>query len=150
MTNAHSSDLTRNQSLVLDALTQAKGPLSAYGLLDALRGDGLRSPPQIYRALEKLMMYGLIHRVESLNAFVACAHRHEPDNTGPVAFAICDRCESVREFSSGGVADQLGEWSSANAFRLRRMTIELRGLCSACSDLGSAHRTGADIRSHDC
>lgn len=134
MTNTHSSDLTRNQSLVLDALTQAKGPLSAYGLLDALRGDGLRGPPQIYRALEKLMGYGLVHRVESLNAFVACAHRHEPDDVGPVAFVICDRCESVREFSGRAVADSICEWSVANGFRLRKATVELRGLCARCAD----------------
>lgn len=129
----HSFDLTRNQSLVLNALARTKGPISAYGLLDALREEGLRGPPQVYRALEKLIEYGLVHRLESLNAFVACAHRHEHADDGPVAFAICDGCGSVREFSDSAVAGRLCEWSAANAFQLRKATIELRGLCSDCA-----------------
>ena len=61
--------LTRHQSLVLDALVRAEHPASAYALLDQLRGDGMRAPQQVYRALDKLIAYGLVHRVASLNAF---------------------------------------------------------------------------------
>ncbi len=67
------SDLTRNQSLVFNALDGASGPLSAYDILDKLRADGFRAPLQVYRALDKLVEYGMVHRLESLNAFVACA-----------------------------------------------------------------------------
>jgi Fur family transcriptional regulator, zinc uptake regulator len=72
-------DLTRNQDLVLKTLNAADTPLSAYDILDRLRGDGLRAPLQIYRALDKLIEHGLAHRLESLNAFVCCANseRHE-------------------------------------------------------------------------
>lgn len=70
----HAPELTRNQSLVFEALSQAEAPLSAYMLLAKLKGTGLRAPIQIYRALDKLMAYGLAHRIESLNAFVVCSH----------------------------------------------------------------------------
>ena len=82
-------DLTKNQSLVLDALSGAHGPLSAYTILDQLRDHGLRAPLQVYRALEKLLEYGLVHRLESLNAFVACRHPHCGDDS-TMAFAICE------------------------------------------------------------
>ena len=69
-------DLTRNQGLVLGALNHSEAPLSAYDILDKLRADGLRAPLQVYRALDKLVERGLAHRLESLNAFVACADEH--------------------------------------------------------------------------
>ncbi|MCB1460156.1 MAG: transcriptional repressor, partial [Nitratireductor sp.] len=69
-----SDGLTRNQLLVLNALVAAGGPLSAYGILDQLREEGFRAPLQVYRALEKLVDQGKVHRLESLNAFVACSH----------------------------------------------------------------------------
>ncbi|WP_185985249.1 Fur family transcriptional regulator [Aureimonas mangrovi] len=130
---AHSSELTRNQSLVLDALVDAKGPASAYGLLDTLRAQGLRAPPQIYRALDKLVEFGLVHKLESMNAYVACAHRHDHDGCGATAFAICERCESVVEFCDAQVAERLSAWAGAHKFRSRRTAIELRGVCAACS-----------------
>ena len=69
--------LTKNQGLVFDVLSHSQGPLSAYTILDKLRDHGFRAPLQVYRALEKLLEFGLVHRLESINAFVACAHPHE-------------------------------------------------------------------------
>ena len=88
------TDLTRNQSLVFDALVGSDGPLSAYTLLDRLREHGFRAPLQVYRALDKLVEFGMVHRLESLNAFVACAHASESccHDHGTVAFAICNSC----------------------------------------------------------
>ena len=128
-----SHDLTRNQTLVLDALSQANGPLSAYSILDKLRDDGLRAPLQVYRALEKLLGMGLVHRLESLNAFVACAHPH-CHQRGLVAFAICETCGHVDEFSDDMVAERLANWAGDRAFRPRKTTIELRGTCGTCAE----------------
>ncbi len=70
--------LTRNQQLVLDRLAASPAALTAYDLLDQLRPAGLRAPVQVYRALETLGQRGLIHRIESLNAYVACCgHEHQ-------------------------------------------------------------------------
>lgn len=125
-------DLTPNQELVLGALAHAGAPLSAYDLLDRLRGDGLRAPLQIYRALEKLTDRGLAHRLESLNAFVACADA-QCHVRGTIAFAICDKCGRVDEFAESGVEKRLAHWSQDSGFALRRTTIELRGLCAGCA-----------------
>lgn len=125
-------DLTRNQELVLGTLAHANGPLSAYDILDRLRGDGLKAPLQVYRALEKLTERGLAHRLESLNAFVCCADAH-CHATGSLAFAICDRCGRVEEFAEPAITAQLAEWSGRTGFHPARMTIELHGQCKTCA-----------------
>lgn len=124
--------LTRNQALVLSALDGADGPLSAYAILDQLRGEGLRAPLQVYRALEKLVEHGRAHRLESLNAWVACSHRHQPG--GLVVFAICGDCGDVREFQDEAVKDLLAGRAHGLAFRMDHATIELHGKCNACAE----------------
>jgi Fur family transcriptional regulator, zinc uptake regulator len=124
--------LTRNQALVLDTLEKAGQPLSAYTILDRLRGEGLRAPLQVYRALDKLLEAGSVHRLESINSFVACAHPH-PHDHGNAAFAICETCGRVDEFSDEIVQSRLADWSSRNGFAITRTTIEIRGTCAACA-----------------
>jgi Fur family zinc uptake transcriptional regulator len=125
-------DLTRNQELVLGTLAHADAPMSAYDILDKLRGDGLRAPLQVYRALEKLTERGLAHRLESLNAFVCCADAH-CHATGSIAFAICDKCGRVEEFAEPAMERTLRGWSSSAGFTPSRLTIELRGVCRDCA-----------------
>lgn len=123
--------LTRNQSLVFGALSATEGPLSAYSLLDQLRGEGFRAPLQVYRALEKLIELGLVHRLESINSFVACAHPHDHQH-GLIAFAICDNCGQVDEFADDVVEERLKGWSKDHGFYLAKTTIEMRGTCATC------------------
>lgn len=126
-------DLTRNQALVYDALRAAEAPLSAYAILDALREAGLRAPQQVYRALDKLQTLGLVHRVESLNAFVACcaSEAHDRETT---AFSICEGCGGVGELTDPALLAQLDQLSAKGVFRTRRASLELRGLCANCAD----------------
>lgn len=126
--------LTRNQALVLDTLEKAGQPLSAYTILDRLRDEGLRAPLQVYRALEKLLEAGAVHRLESINSFVACAHPHHHHDHGRAAFAICDSCGRVDEFSDDTVQERLAAWSAQNGFKIARTTIEIRGHCSSCAE----------------
>lgn len=125
------ADLTRNQSLVMGALKQSKGPLSAYTILDQLRDNGFRAPLQVYRALDKLVEIGLVHRLESLNAFVACSHRG-CDGDEIIAFMICENCEQVNEITDNSLSRQLKQLAGEASFALKKTTIELRGLCRAC------------------
>ncbi|MBW8320682.1 MAG: transcriptional repressor [Arenimonas sp.] len=126
--------LTKNQSLVLDALSQAGAPLSAYGILDVLRDKGFRAPLQVYRALDKLVEFGLVHRLESINAFVACAHQKSDCCThGTVAFAICNSCGRVEEFHDHAIDHRLADWARSKRFKAEKTTIELRGVCAACA-----------------
>ncbi|MBA8900435.1 Fur family transcriptional regulator [Phyllobacterium sp. P30BS-XVII] len=126
-------ELTKNQTLVFNTLSRADGPLSAYTILDQLRGEGFRAPLQVYRALEKLLDYGMVHRLESINAFVACAHPHSHShNHGMIAFAICEKCGQVSEFSDDVITQRVRQWTTDNAFKPSKTTIEIRGVCASC------------------
>ena len=134
MTTLTRPNLTRNQSLVYGALEGADGPLSAYTILDRLRDHGFRAPLQVYRALEKLLELGLVHRLESINSFVACSHPSQDCcGHGTVAFAICNACGQVVEFHDHAIDERLAGWEKAKAFKAEKTTIEIRGLCQACS-----------------
>ena len=122
--------LTRNQQLVLDRLADSNAALTAYDLLDQLRGEGLRAPVQVYRALETLGQRGLIHRIESLNAFVACCSREHQAAAG---FAICEDCGEVAEFSFPDGEEGLKSVAGESGFVTRHMTVELRGSCASCA-----------------
>lgn len=130
------AELTRNQALVLEKLGRAEGPLSAYALLDQLRDEGFRAPLQVYRALDRLMQAGLVHRLESLNAFVACAGPHCHGH-GMTAFAICERCGNVSEFADDVVSERLENWVSQSGFKTSRAVIEFRGTCADCAAGGA-------------
>lgn len=126
-----SADLTKNQSLVMGALTKSDGPLSAYTILDQLRDHGFRAPLQVYRALDKLVEFGLVHRLESLNAFVACRHPG-CDGHETIAFMICEACGQVNEISDNALARRLKHLADEASFALKKTTIELRGICTTC------------------
>lgn len=133
MTAQHqvSADLTKNQTLVYGTLTAATGPLTAYTILDQLREKGFRAPLQVYRALDKLVEFGMVHRLESLNAFVAC---RQPDceTHEAIVFTICDACGQVAEVSDDKLGSDLRELADTNEFFLQKSTVELRGLCNVC------------------
>ena len=130
-THIEPDKLTKNQALVFHALEGAEKPLGAYDLLDSLRGDGLRSPLQIYRALDKLIGLGLVHRLESLNAFVVCTNTGEKQPES-AAFTICTACGKVCELNDPGLARQLVQLAGEAGFVLERSTVEMRGLCADC------------------
>lgn len=122
--------LSEKEALIEGALRKAARPLSAYDLIELLRADGISSPPTVYRALKRLTDAGRAHRIESLNAFVCCAHA---GHSGSAAFAICGDCGMVTEFHQDEVAGLLGEWAREHSFNLLKTTIELRGRCQDCA-----------------
>ncbi len=128
------AELTKNQLRVLERLEAATGPLSAYTLLDQLREYGFRAPLQVYRALDTLIKAGFVHRLESLNAFVACSddhgHAHPHRMT---AFAICDQCGQVAEFSDPLVGERLDAWVASTGFVTKKAVLEFRGTCAKCA-----------------
>ena len=124
-------DRSRNETLVYEFLEAAGKPASAYDILDALRGDGLRAPLQVYRALSKLIDSGSVHRIESLNAFVACKH-HECGGNEISIFMLCERCDSVTEAVDTGTAAALASACAARNFNGSRQMIEITGVCESC------------------
>lgn len=120
--------------LVADALRGASGPVSAYELIDRLRDKATLAPQTVYRSLGRLIADGRVHRLESLNAFVACKR---PSHAGAAVFAICESCGTVTEFDEAGAVDRLAAWAKRQRFAVRAMTLELRGRCEGCVDARS-------------
>src|SRR3979411_752720 len=116
---------------VLEALLSSHRPLGAYEVIDELAKSMPRPAPiTVYRALDFLMENGLVHRIESRNAFLACAHDH--DETSMVAFLICDGCGSVGEIPAAPVAQSLNAAARATGFAPKLSVGEITGPCSHC------------------
>jgi len=106
--------------------------MTAYQLIDAVRPQGISAPPTVYRALERLIGEGHAHRLESLNAFVACTH--EQAHSGVTIFMICEECGEADEISDQGIATLLQGCAHKIGFRSHSTTVEIRGHCTACAD----------------
>ena len=116
---------------VLQALLSSHRPLGAYEVIDELAKSMPRPAPiTVYRALDFLMENGLVHRIESRNAFLACAHDH--DATAMVAFLICERCGSVGEIPAAPVAQSLNAAARASGFAPKLSVVEITGTCAHC------------------
>lgn len=124
--------LTPVRRKVLEILLEEHRALGAYAILDLLRDAGFGSqPPVAYRALDFLVEHGFVHKVERLNAFVACAHPGE--NHSP-AFMICRVCDAVAEAYSTPSKGALGAAARAAGFQIERTVVEAEGICPACLD----------------
>lgn len=124
--------LTKVRRRALELIWESHKPLGAYQLLAQLAEEGFNSaPPTVYRALDFLLNAGLVHKVESMNAYLGCAHA-DKDHKG--YFLICDDCHNVMEFDYQDIHAALSEKASKQGFELRSETIELTGVCSACKD----------------
>ena len=128
-------ELNKKQSLVMNLLSEAKGPLSAYQILHDLNDHGFRGPTQVYRVLDKLLELGMVHRIESMNSFVACRQEkcHEK-NKEINLFTICKICGSVQELLSNGLKNIVKSLSKDNNFLLKSSVLELNGVCSKCKE----------------
>jgi Fur family zinc uptake transcriptional regulator len=127
----HGVDLTDTRRRVFELVVKAGQPVGAYRLLEAMQEKGGRvMPPTVYRALNFLQGKGLVHRIESLNAFVACT-RSEASHEGQ--FLICSDCGKTEEMADENVSRLFRDKAKARGFKLSRQTIELRGLCAGCS-----------------
>jgi len=123
--------LSRNQSEILSCLRKAKEPMSAYAILDRVRKSGISHPPTVYRALNDLMRKGMVHRLQSRSAFVACDHGA---CDGKLAFAICRACDKVVEISlsDDDQAELLG--LAPDEITPEQVTLEIAGLCGDCRE----------------
>ncbi len=128
--------LTPTRRKVFEILLQEHRALGAYAILDRLREAGFGSqPPVAYRALEFLVAHGFVHKIERLNAFVACAH---PGESHSPAFMICRVCDAVAEAQSAPAKGVLGEAARAAGFQIEQTVVEARGICPDCVDKADA------------
>ena len=114
---------------VREFLRRKGRPLSAYALLEALRGDGVTATTTVCRALAGLLEAGHVHRIESLNAWKACRERHRDETP---AFEICDGCGNVTEHVASHHARDIAALSTDSGFGPDHPVIEIHGRCSDC------------------
>jgi len=128
---ARRARLTTSRRHVLELVWQAHQPVLAYDLLEQLRAQQPRAaPPTVYRALEFLQGLGLVHRIESLNAYVGCA---DPSRPHSGQFLICQRCRAVAELDDTAIAAAIEARARTAGFRCDSQTVEVRGHCARCA-----------------
>ena len=122
--------LTPLRRRVLELVWRGHAPVRAYDLLAQLSDKGARAaPPTVYRALEFLLVHGLIHRIESLNAYVGCMH---PEGAHGGQFLICEDCGAAAEVHDPRVDAAVARRAEELGFAVRRKTIEVEGVCPPC------------------
>lgn len=127
--------LTPQRQQILELLWQEHKPIGAYALLEQLREAGLNAaPPTVYRALEFLLSHGLIHRIESLNAYTGCTTPGTPHHG---QFLVCNQCQHVAELDDRAIDQQLNASARKLGFMIEHQTVEISGLCPHCR--GSDH-----------
>ena len=116
---------------VLELIANASGPSKAYTLLEQLRTEhDSAAPPTVYRALEFLLEHGFVHKVESINAFVACPH---PGGSHLAQFLVCDQCGTAIELEGEMLPKLLTELAVAQQFSAERLVVEVHGRCINCT-----------------
>ena len=132
MTKMHKeSDLSKNQQIIFDLIDKSSEPLKAYTILFNVQRKGIKAPPQDYRALDKLVEIGTIHKIESKNAFVACKNSN-CEISKATAFSICESCEIVDEISDIKLSKYLSKFNDKKGMKYKRFNLEFFGLCNRC------------------
>ena len=123
--------LSKNQQIIFDFIEKAKEPLKAYSILFNVQKKGIKAPLQVYRALDKLVEIGKIHKVESRNAFIACKSS-SCEISKATAFSICTKCENVSEINNPKLSKYLTNFEDDSGMKYSRYNLEFFGLCKKC------------------
>lgn len=121
---------TAQRRRILELVWASHKPVGAYDILELLARDGnSTAPPTVYRALEFLINANLVHRLDSLNAFVGCP---EPRTPHAGQFLICSQCRSVVELNEPEISEVVRQKADSLGFSAARLTLEIQGLCQLC------------------
>lgn len=121
---------TATRRRVLELVWQSHKPIGAYDILEVLgQKSKPAAPPTVYRALDFLIEAGLVHRLDSLNAFIGCP---DPGSRHAGQFLICRQCRSVTELSDQGIEELVAQKAAASGFSAVRQMLEIEGLCKRC------------------
>jgi Fur family transcriptional regulator, zinc uptake regulator len=120
--------LTPQRRQVLKIITRSPSPLGAYEILQQMQPPA--APPTVYRALEFLLQQGLIHRLATLHAYLACDH---PGAAHQGQFLICSECGQVEEVEDSDIAQSLDSAASEAGFSRSNEVVEITGRCGRCS-----------------
>ena len=125
------SNLTKNQLTVLNVLEKSSEPLKAYTILYDIQKKGIKSPLQVYRALDKLIEIGKVHKIESKNSYFACKHEGCNAKTS-TSFLICENCDKVTELTGNNLFSYFSKQAEKNNFYYKKHSLEIYGLCESC------------------
>ena len=125
--------LTNNQQTVLDLLEESKEPLKAYAILFDIQKKGIKSPLQVYRALDKLIEIGKVHKIESKNSYIACKNSNCNSQTS-TSFLICEICDKVTELKKNNLSRYFSRVSDKSNFRYTKHNLEIYGACKTCKN----------------
>ena len=123
--------LSKNQQIIFDFIEKAKEPLKAYSILFNVKKKGIKAPLQVYRALDKLVEIGKIHKVESRNAFIACKSS-SCEISKATAFSLCTKCENVSEINNPKLSKYLTNFEDDTGMQYNKYNLEFFGLCKKC------------------
>jgi len=124
--------LTGQRREILACVAQGHAAVGAYEIIERMAEKGPRPAPiTVYRGLDFLLSHGLVHKIESRNAYVACSHSHEDR---PAALMICEKCGTVSEFDAGEAIASISKAAEIQHFHATRTVIELAGTCNACQE----------------
>ena len=133
--NSRGVRLTKLRRRVLELVWSSHEPVKAYDILDILRDEHSGSAPQtVYRALEFLQDEGMVHKIESLNAYVGCG---APDHNHASQFFICQSCGAAAEMNDTEIRNLIADKAADMSFKIDKEIIEVKGVCSQCSDKSS-------------
>lgn len=116
---------------IFELVWQQHKPIRAYEVLAHLQQDGQAAPPTVYRALDFLLELGLIHRIESLNAYVGCC---TPGKKHTGQFLICTSCNAFAELNSSDINNAIHRSAQESGFKIEQQMIEISGICPNCQN----------------
>ena len=125
-------NLTKNQKIVLDIIEKSTEPLKAYSILSNVKRKGINAPPQVYRALDKLIEIGKVHKIESRNSYIACEHKNCNSSTS-TSFLICETCDQVSELIQKNLPSYFAKQSEQADFKYAKHNLEIYGTCKDCT-----------------
>lgn len=126
-----SKNLSNNEKIVLKVIKKSNGPIKAYTILANVKNNGLKAPPQVYRALDKLIKKGKIHRIESKNAYLDCQNSN-CKTSSKTAFSICQKCEKVSEIINTKLSKFLSNFKDNAGEEYQKYNLEFYGICKRC------------------
>ena len=124
-------NLSKNQQIIFDIIHNSSEPLKAYSILFNVQKKGIKAPLQVYRALDKLVEIGKIHKIESRNAFIACQNS-SCQISKATAFSICESGEKVSEISNSKLSKYLSNFVDKSGMEYSKYNLEFFGLCKKC------------------
>ena len=125
-------NLSKNQQIIFDIIDKSSEPLKAYAILFNVQKKGIKAPLQVYRALDKLVEIGKIHKIESRNAFIACQNS-SCQISKATAFSICEVCEKISEIGNSKLSKYLSNFSDNSGMKYSKYNLEFFGLCKKCT-----------------